>query len=113
LGNLRVRFSRPGLAARVTRDRGQWSIELAPDGGEFVPLNVLLTAWDTSVPAPREYVLEDQLPEVLPAGARWCVVVPGVMSWLESGDRTGEIGAARAAWTAAMKRWWEGKRRQP
>src|SRR5260221_8956807 len=36
-GNLLVVFERSTLAVRITRDRGQGSIELAPGRGEFVP----------------------------------------------------------------------------
>lgn len=105
-GDLQIVFSRPPLAMCVTRDRGQWSIDLAPGRGEFVPLHVLLTAWEGSAPAPGGGSLGRSLPEVLPEGVEWHAVLPGVLSWLESGDRTQEIGEARAAWNAAMKRWW-------
>jgi hypothetical protein len=109
-GNLIVVFERPGMAVRVTRDRGQWSAELAPGGGEFVPLNVLLTAQEGGLPVVRGSKLGDPLPEVLPPGVEWSGVLPGVVSWLESGDRAGEIGEARAAWSAAMRSWWDSRR---
>jgi hypothetical protein len=112
-GNLLVVLERSPLAVRITRDRGQWSIELAPGRDEYAPLNVLLTAWDGRTPAPRRSQIGDPLPEVLPEGVEWHVVLPGVLSWLESGDRTREISEARAAWNAVMKQWWASLRRHP
>jgi hypothetical protein len=106
-GDLMVDFERPGMAVRVTRDRGQWSCWLAPGGGEFVPLNVSLTAWEGGTPVVGGSGSGDPVAEVLPPGVEWCGVLPGVIAWLESGDRAREIGEARAKWTAAMNRWWE------
>jgi hypothetical protein len=110
-GNLLVEFERPPLAVRVTRDKGQWLIDVAPARGEFISLHVLITAWDGSTPAPRDRQAGDSLPEALPEGVEWRVVLPAVVSWLESGDRTREIGEARAAWKAAMTRYWARQRR--
>jgi hypothetical protein len=104
-GNLFVHLRRPGMAVRGTRDRGQWSVELAPAGGEFVPLNVLLTARDGSAPVVTGFELRGPVAEVLPPGVEWRVALPGIISWLESGDRAREIGEARARWRQAMKRW--------
>jgi hypothetical protein len=104
-GDLAVHFRRPGMAVRVTRDRGQWSIELAPGGGEFVPLNVLMTAQDGGTPVAAGSGLKGPVAEVLPPGAEWHVVLPDVISWLESGNRAREIGEARARWATAMNRW--------
>jgi hypothetical protein len=110
-GNVQLMFERPAMAVRITRDRGQWSLWLAPDRSEFIPLNVLLTAWNGGTPAPRDRPFGDPLPEVLPEGAKWDVVVPGIVSWLDSGDRTREIRDADNAWKSAMRRWWRDRAR--
>jgi hypothetical protein len=111
-GDLLVEFERSPLVVRIIRDRGQWLADLLPGRGEFVPLHVLVTAWEGSTPAPKDRQAGDPLPEVLPEGVQWRVVLPGIVSWLESGNRTGEIDEARAAWKVAMKRWWASQRRQ-
>lgn len=111
-GDLLVEFGRRGLVVRITRDRGQWMADLAAGGGRFVPLHILLTAWEGSTPSPADHELGGRLPEVIPQGVQWRVVLPGVISWLESGNRSREIGEARAAWAVAMKRRLDSKRRQ-
>jgi len=107
-----VEFERSPLVVRIIRDRGQWLADLVPGRGEFVPLHVLVTAWEGSTPAPKDRQAGDPLPEVLPEGVQWRVVLPGIVSWLESGNRTRGIDEARAAWKVAMKRWWASQRRQ-
>jgi hypothetical protein len=103
-GDLILDFERSPVAVRITRDRSQWVIELASGRGELVHLEVLLTAWEGGTPAPRDYPIGDRLPEVLPEGVEWRVVVPGIVSWLGSGNRTREIDEASAAWKAVMMR---------
>ena len=111
-GDLLVEFGRSPLQVRITRDRGQWSAGLAPGGGEFIPLHVLLTAWQGGTPAPADRQPGDPLPEVHPEGVTWRVVLPGLVSWLGSGDRTQEIRDARAAWRAAILDYFASRRRQ-
>jgi len=110
-GDLLVEFERSPLKVRITRDRGQWSAGLAA-GGECVPLHVLLTAWEGGTPAPADRQAGDPLPEVHPDGVTWRVVLPGLVSWLGSGDRTREIQEARAAWKAAMLGYWASRSAQ-
>jgi hypothetical protein len=105
-GNLLLGFEQPPLRLRVTRDRGQWSLEIATARTDFVPLNVLLTAMSGDAPDPGRYDLLDQLPEVLPGGAEWREFLPPLVIWLGSSDRSAEITEAGTAWKAAMKRWW-------
>jgi hypothetical protein len=76
---------------------------------DFIPLNVLLTAMNGGVPDPGCHNLADPLPVVLPGGVAWHEVLPAVISWLDSADRTADMAEARAAWKAAMKRWWAGE----
>jgi hypothetical protein len=111
-GDVLVDFERPGLAVRVTRDRGQWLLDLVPGRGEFVPLHFLLTAWEGGAPVVRGSEPGAPRPEVLPAGVEWCGVLPGLISWLESGDRAREISEATAAWRAAMRSYWEARSRR-
>src|SRR5260221_6309402 len=73
-GNLLVVFERSTLAVRITRDRGQWSIELAPGRGEFVPLNVLLTARDGGTPVPRDWRGADTRAPGPSGGVGWAAV---------------------------------------
>ncbi len=108
-GNMVVEFERSPLLVRITRDRGQWSAALGAGRGELVPLHVLLTAWEGGTPAPADGQTGDPLPGVYPEGVRWRVVLPGLVSWLGSGDRTGEIQEARAAWKAANMDYFEGR----
>jgi hypothetical protein len=93
-GDLMVEFERSPLAVRIIRDRSQWMADLAPGCGEFVPLHVLVTAWEGRTPAPQDRQVGDPLAEVLPEGVQWRVVLPGIVSWLESGNRTREIDEA-------------------
>jgi hypothetical protein len=111
-GDVLVIFERPGLAVRVTRDRGQWAIDLAPGQREFNPLHILLTAWEGGAPVIRGSEPGGPIPEVHPPGVQWCGVLPGLISWLESADRAREIGEARAAWRAAVMRHLEGRGRR-
>jgi hypothetical protein len=109
-GDLLVEFERSALRIRITRDRNQWSAGFAAGRGDFVPLHVLLTAWQGGTPAPADRQAGDPLPEVHPEGVRWRVVFPDLVSWLGSGDRTGEIQRARAAWKAAMAAYWASRK---
>jgi hypothetical protein len=52
-GDLLVEFERSPLVVRIIRDRGQWLADLVPGHGEFVPLHVLVTAWEGSTPPPK------------------------------------------------------------
>jgi hypothetical protein len=108
-GNLRLGFEQPPRRLRITRDRGQWSLELATARADFIPLNVLLSAMTGDAPDPGRYDLLDQLPDVLPGGVEWREVLPLVTTWLNSADRTTEIVESEAAWRTAMKRWWASK----
>jgi hypothetical protein len=104
-GNLIVVFKRSSLAVRIGRDRSQWSIDVAAGYGKFIMLDDLLTAWQgRATPEPGRQI-EGPPPKVLPEGVEWRVVLPGLVSWLESGDRTREIGEASAARKEAVMRW--------
>src|SRR2546430_8140473 len=70
-GDLLVEFERSPLVVRIIRDRGQWLADLVPGRGEFVPLHVLVTAWEGSTPAPKDRQVGDPPPEVLPEGVQW------------------------------------------
>jgi hypothetical protein len=102
-GDVRLRFERSRLAVRIVRDREQWAVDLAPAHGDPVPLHVLLTAQEGSTAdiSPTSGTLGGELPEVLPDGVDWRAVVPGVITWLETGDRDREISEAKAAWKQA------------
>lgn len=102
--NVQLTFERSQLTVQITRDRGQWMMNIDPGHGKFVPLHILLTAWDGTVPAIRARNPVEQLPEVLPEGVAWRTVAPAIIAWLESGNRDREIGEAGAAWTRAWKK---------
>jgi hypothetical protein len=104
-GNLILVFERSSLAIRVDRDRSQWSFDVAAGDGKFMMLSDLLTAWQgRAMPEPGRH-FEGPPPRVIPVGVEWRAVLPGLVSWLESGDRTREIGAATAARKEAVMRW--------
>lgn len=101
-GNALLMYERSHVRMLITRDRGQWLMEIATGGDELIPLHVLVTAREAGTPVLRADDLRGRLPEVLPEGVVWRTAVPGVVAWLESGQRDKVIGEARAAWRQAM-----------
>jgi hypothetical protein len=91
-GDLLVEFERSLLQVRITRDRGQWSAGFAVGRGEFVPLHVLLTAWQGGTLVPSRAQAGDPLPEVHPEGVRWRIVF---LAWSRGWDRG--IGPPRSS----------------
>lgn len=99
-GNVLVEFERPPLALRLTRDRGQWTIDIAPDGRAFQALHVLLAA-----KSGQEPWLADGEPfrEQWPHGVRWKIAVPDLLQWLEDSDRSDAIRLAHEQWVALLR----------
>jgi hypothetical protein len=100
-GDMILVFKRSSLAVRIIRDRGQWAVDVAAAGDGFIPLHIVLTAWQGGTPDPGRQI-----------GAPLAEALAGVVSWLEPGNRTSEIAEAKAAWKEATRRYWENRRRQ-
>ena len=63
-GDAQLTFRRRDLGVRVTRDRSQWSLDVAPEGVDFLPLDRILTAKDGIVPkVPQSFVHARTAPE--------------------------------------------------
>lgn len=111
--NVLLIYERSPLRMRITRDRGQWLLEIATGDEDFIPLHVLLTAREAGTPVLPPNDLHSPLPEVLPDGVNWRTAVPDIVAWLESGQRAQEIGASRAAWRQAMASYLKPGARRP
>jgi hypothetical protein len=102
-GNVLVGFARGLTVVVITRDRGQWTIDIGRDRAMH-GLHMLATAMSGAEanPGPKRS-FGDPLPDQLPEGARWRRLVPQAIEWLESGDRTVELRRAERSWSKAMK----------
>ncbi len=107
-GNVLVEFARGLTLVVITRDRGQWTIDIGRDRATH-GLHMLATAMSGTEadPGPKRS-FGDPLPSQLPDGARWRRLVPQAIEWLESGDRTVELRRAEESWSNAMKAHFEG-----
>lgn len=103
-GNAQVEFKRKQLGVRITKDRDQWKLDVAPPGFEFLNLEYLLTARDaqeadTSVP--KEVSATPATKEV-----SWQASLPGLITWVEEEDRTTVLEGAKEAWRVHVRQYW-------
>ena len=106
-GNVLVEFVRGPTVTVIARDRDQWTIDIGRDRATL-GLHMLATAMsgDEADPGTKRS-FGDPLPDQLPEGGRWRRLVPQVIEWLESGDRTVELRRAKESWSKAMKAYFE------
>ena len=102
-GNVLVELERPPLAIRINNDRGQWTIDISPNGSDYEALHVLVTAKHESEPWLEERTYGDPIAEQWPPGLRWHEAVPELIRWIESGDRTSKIRDAHDQWVAVLR----------
>ncbi len=102
-GNVLVELERPPVALRLTKDRGQWTMDIDPDGRGFQALHVLLTAKTGDGPWLEERSLGDPIPKQWPPGVAWRTAVPALLKWLSEADRTDSIRTAHEQWVRVMR----------
>jgi|SRR5579863_1320491 len=94
-GDVSIEFERTGIRVGIGRDRSQWMLAIASPSGQLLGLDIWLTAM-RGARATREprRSLSERLPEQLPEGESWRTVIPELLDWIRSGDRSTELAAA-------------------
>jgi hypothetical protein len=102
-GNAQVEFSRNALGVRITKDRDQWKLDVAPPGFEFLNLEYLLTAKDgeQAEVSPTEAAAAPPSKQT-----SWQQALPGLISWIEEEDRTVVLEGAKEAWRLHVRQYW-------
>jgi hypothetical protein len=101
-GNAQVEFNRTGLVVRITKDRSDWKLDVAPPGNKFMNLQYLVGAQEKA-----------QTSETSEATSRtkagpltWQSALPGVIAWVEEEDRTEVLKSTSDAWRLASRQYW-------
>jgi hypothetical protein len=93
--NQLVRLSDGSSEVTITRDRGQWMLDLMPKGWSVSkPLDLVLDAIDGSYRNPSS---PRELPSQIPEGVRWVDAVPKALAWAAGGPHRAVLVEA-AAW---------------
>lgn len=103
-GNAQVEFKRNDLGVRITRDRGEWKLDVAPPGFDFLNLEYLLTAKDgeEAAAAPSEDASVKSSSKTI----SWQQNLPGLITWIEEDDRSQALEGAREAWRVHVRQYW-------
>jgi hypothetical protein len=100
-GNAQVEFSRDGLVVRITKDRSEWKLDVAPPGLKFMNLQYLINAKEKATePVP------DGAPTSKTSAISWQSTLPGVIAWIEEEDRSDVLNSASDAWRVASRQYW-------
>jgi hypothetical protein len=101
-GNAQVEFQRSELGVRITVDRGEWKLDVAPPGFEFLNLEYLLTAKDgEKVGVPPSEVVKPASKDL-----SWHQTLSGLVAWIEEEDRTEALEGAKEAWRVHVRQYW-------
>lgn len=101
-GNAQVEFNRRGLVVRITKDRSDWKLDVAPPGNKFMNLQYLIEAKDK---ASKSVVVEGAHTSGA-ASVTWQSALPGVIAWVEEEDRSEILNSASDAWRSASRQYW-------
>ncbi|MGC1420691.1 MAG: hypothetical protein WA786_11315 [Acidimicrobiales bacterium] len=94
-GNAQVEYRREDLGVRITKDRGEWILDLAPKGFDFMNIDQLLTVKNASE---HKSDSDDE--------ANWTSALPQLISWIEAEDRTEALEGARESWRVTVRQYW-------
>jgi hypothetical protein len=103
-GNAQVELQRNELGVRVTKDRDQWKLDVAPPGFDFLNLEYLLTAKEgetTVATAKNEPTVSGSTKAI-----SWQATLPGLITWIEEEDRTDVLEDAKEAWRVHVRQYW-------
>lgn len=103
-GNAQVEFQRNQLGVRVTKDRDQWKLDVAPPGFEFLNLEYVLAAKEgetTNTSVTSEATVKHPTKEI-----SWQATLPELITWIEEKDRTEDLEGAKEAWRVHVRQYW-------
>lgn len=89
-----------GAEVRITVDRSQWFLDVAPrPGAEAWQYDLLLAAhegrdYGALFPETGARSLGDPLPDQLPEGVRWLEKLPDILDWMSDEDVQPAVGRA-------------------
>jgi hypothetical protein len=99
-GNANVECQRKKFGMRVTNDRDQWKVDVAPPGFEFLNLEYLLSAKDGVTNASEM----SEAATKLPAKVSSChATLPGLITWIEEEERRNVLEGAKEAWRVLVR----------
>jgi hypothetical protein len=103
-GNAQVEFQRNQVRVRITLDRSQWVLDIAPPGSEFMHLDYLLATKGKDDATRRDpaVAVETSTAQSPP----WSQALPELIEWIDVDDRTELIKDTTQAWKDAARSHW-------